>query len=242
MSTPVPHVHADTQTREQWLEKAIEVYFRPLFAQLDYTMPERIHVSVGWGVGQSRATQETANILATCWSGTVSADSFPHIFISPTLVKASEVLATLAHELVHATLDPEMSHGKDFRTLAEKIGLVGRMTATVADSASGAEYMLLAEESGELGPYPHSAIDLSLVLTRAPKPELVPAGGAPLPKISSGPKPQSNRWVRVSCPDHRGAPTVRTSRKSVAEGRAPLCGENDESGMPCAMRMTIHDA
>jgi len=239
MSSPTPNTaHTDTRTREQWLEKAIEVYFRPLFAQLGYTIPERIHVSVGWGVGQSRATQETAAILATCWSGTVSEDSFPHIFISPTLAKASEVLATLAHELVHATLDPEMSHGKDFKTLAEQIGLVGRMTATVADSASGAEYMLLAEESGDLGPYPHSAIDLSLVLTRVPKPELVPVGG-PEPKISSGPRAQSNRWVRVSCPDHPAAPTVRTSRKTVEQGRAPLCGENDESGMPCAMRMTI---
>lgn len=234
MSAPT---HNDTTNRESWLVKAIDVYFRPLFAQLGYKIPDVVHVSVGWGAG--RAGAESKDIAGQCWSGMASPkDNAPHVFISPMLSDPIEVLGTLAHELVHATLDPVMDHGKEFRTLATAIGLTGKMTATTADVVTAAQYVLLTEPSGDLGPYPHSAIEILSLPTRAREPQTV---GGPKPRrVSSGPAKQEARWVKVVCPDHESAPVVRTSRRTVEDGRAPLCGESvDDHGTPCGQRMIL---
>lgn len=230
-----PTTTPESRSREAWLQKAIDIHFRPMFAQIGYTIPETIHVSVGWGYG--RASAESKNIAGQCWSGMASEDSFPHIFISPMMVDPAEVLGTLAHELVHATLDPIMDHGKDFKILATAVGLVGPMTATTADMSTGMEYMLMAEDGGELGPYPHSMLSVLVLPDRAKTLELV---GGPPQRITSGPAPQVARWVRVVCPNHPGAPSVRTARATVGSGRSPLCGEPiDEIGTPCATRMVL---
>lgn len=233
MSAPTQNT---THNRESWLVKAIDVYFRPLFAQLGYKIPDVVHVSVGWGAG--RAGRESTDIAGQCWSGLASPkDNAPHIFICPMLADPIEVLATLAHELVHATLDPVMDHGKDFRTLAVQIGLAGKMTATTADVVTAAQYVLLTEPTGDLGPYPHSAIELLSLPVRSRDPELV---GGPKRRITSGPAKQEARWVKVVCPDHEGAPVVRTSRRTVEDGRAPLCGMPvDDHGTPCGQRMIL---
>jgi hypothetical protein len=224
-----------TRNREAWLDRAIDLFFRPLFAQLGYKIPDVVHVSVGWG--QGRAGAESKDIAGQCWSGVTSEDSAPHIFISPMLSDPIEVLGTVAHELVHATLDPVMDHGKEFRSLATKIGLVGKMTATVPDVSTSAQYMLLTQPDGDLGPYPHSALSILELPVRSRQPEM--AGGPPR-RVTSGPAKQEARWVKVVCPDHEGAPVVRTSRRAVEDGRGPLCGEPvDDHGTPCGQRMTL---
>lgn len=233
---PDGDTNAVAANREAWLARAIDRYFRPMFAQLGYTVPETVHVSVGWGYG--RAGAESKIILGNCWSGVTSEDSAPHVFISPTLVDPAQTLAVLAHELVHATLDPIMDHGKEFKALATAIGLLGPMTATTADISTSAEYMLMTEDGGELGPYPHSAIHLlDLPVRLSPVPQVV---GGPRRRVSSGPAPQEARWVRVVCPDHgTGAFAVRTSRRAVEQGQAPLCGESGSDGVPCGVRMVL---
>ena len=238
MSTPTPAPGADTHTREAWLEKAIAVYFRPLFEQIGYKIPELVHVSVGWGYG--RASAESKIILGQCWSGVASEDSAPHIFVSPMVSDPAEVLAIIAHELIHATLDPDMSHGKEFKTLADAVGLTGPMTETTADISTSAEYMLMAEEGGELGPYPHSALSVfEFAKNPAKVPEYV-GGPTPRRKVTSGPAPQRARWLRVRCADHPSGGSVMTSRSTVDRGAAPMCGESiDDLGTPCGNRMTL---
>src|SRR4051812_1552504 len=222
--TPVDPQSADENVvavnREAWLQRAIDIYFRPVFDQLGYAIPPVIHVSVGWGAG--RAGAESKDIAGQCWGGSASADSYPHIFISPAVGDAAEVLGILAHELVHATLDPFLDHGKDFRDLATAIGLMGKMTATTPDMATYTQYMLLASDGEELGPYPHSAISLLSLPRLAAVPELV---GAPPRRISSGPAPQTARWFRVRCPEHPDGGSVRISRATAERGATPLCGE-----------------
>jgi hypothetical protein len=231
---PTPAADITATNREAWLVRAIDLFFRPEFAKLGYKIPDPIHVSVGWGCG--RAGAESKDIAGQCWSGVASKDSAPHIFISPMVDDPIEVLAILAHELVHATLDPIMDHGKPFRTLALEIGLVGPMAATEASNGAAAEYMLLAEPTGLLGVYPHSAISIfEFARKGAPVPQTV---GGPPRRITSGPAKQTgSRHIRVFCPDHPQAFAVRSCQSAVDQGSTPLCGVNGDDGTPCGLRM-----
>lgn len=237
-----PDDHTVATNREAWLQRSIDRYFRPMFAQLGYTIPATVHVSVGFGRGNSGG--ESRGVPGSCWSGVNSEDSWPHVFLSPVLADPAAALAVLAHMLVHATLDPVLDHGQDFKTLATAIGLEGPMTATSANLATSAEYMLMAEPDGELGPYPHSAIHLLELPSRvAAVPELV---GGPARRVSSGPATQTTRWYRAVCPEHgTEAGSVRISRKTVQRNAAPLCGEpigeppveGPDTRPPCGLRM-----
>jgi hypothetical protein len=110
------------------------------------------------------------------------------------------VLATLVHELVHASVGTECGHKGPFRTLALALGLAGKMTATVA----GPELLaLLGALALELGPYPHARIDL----TSRPK--------------------QGTRLVKVACTqgcETEGKPyVVRMTRLHLDNLGAPVC-------------------
>lgn len=59
------------------------------------------------------------------------------------------ILATLAHEMVHAALDPEEEHGERFAQLAEAIGLEGRPEATVPGPDFEAHVRDLIDTLGE---------------------------------------------------------------------------------------------
>src|SRR5260370_42629408 len=78
-------------TREAWLHAAAEV-FRPRFTEIGLPLPERLHISVGFGYG-SRA--ESRQLLAQCWARCTSADGVNHIFISPAQGAPAPVLAAL---------------------------------------------------------------------------------------------------------------------------------------------------
>lgn len=237
MSTPI--TGRKYATREQWLEAAIEE-FRPTFEQIGYPLPERVHVSCGWGYGKAHA--EAKDIAGQCWSGTQSEDSYPHVFIGPMLHRPVEVLGTLIHELIHAALDPEMSHGKSFKAAATTLGLVGPMRATVPDLPTGLQYEMLAAEGGVLGPYPHSPIELlpSLSVNDPAARPVVAVGGG---RGTTAPAPQVSRWLNVRCPDcmgptGRGHRVVKISRSGFEQG-APLCGAvlDAETGQRCLQEM-----
>lgn len=206
------------QTREAWLHNAIDA-LRPRFVEVGMPIPERIHISVGFGYG---AKAESAKILGECWSRVASKDGVNHIFISPEVGDTARILDILIHELVHAADNNQSGHKGAFAEAATRLGLTGKMTATTASVPLMAEMMCLAETLGE---YPHGVLDLTLL--KAPVP--VPAGpGVPAakrPRISSGPAKQGTRMIKLSCASHGcecEGYTVRTSEKWIAVGM-PMC-------------------
>lgn len=143
-----------TLNREAWLQSAVSE-LRPLFKGAGYDIPE-IHVSVGWpssgGLGRKKRT------IGECWSGTVSEDKKPHLFISPLLDEkggVSDVLATLVHELVHVAVGTEAKHGPKFKKAMDRVFLEGKPTATHASEDLVARLKLVVEKLGE---FPHSKL------------------------------------------------------------------------------------
>ncbi|WP_200209087.1 SprT-like domain-containing protein [Micromonospora coerulea] len=209
---------APQMTREAWLLSAVEV-FRPRFVEVGMPLPERIHVSVGFGFGTKA---ESANILGQCWARRASEDGVNHLFISPEVADTAKVLACLLHELIHAADDCVNGHKGAFAEAATRFGFTGSLLTLNPSIELAAEMMALA---ASLGDYPHGALSAaSRMRTRTP--ELVPAGGdAPKGKISSGPGTQTTRMLKLVCPGGEsccGGYTVRTTAKWVAVGM-PSC-------------------
>ena len=182
-----------TETREQWLERAVDA-FRPLFAfgtGAGYPLPAKIRVSTGFPfIGRKS--------IGECWLPSNSADGAHQIFISPTLTDISGpqgVLATLFHELCHAALPDEVKHRGAFKRLAAAVYLVGPWTAT---SASESLQRLFQQMEAELGPSPHAAITASARAT----------------------KKQTTRLLKAEC---KCGYTVRVTRKWLDAVGAPIC-------------------
>lgn len=146
--------------REAWLSSAVSFLNDHLekneLARMD------VRVSCGWpsrgGAGSGQKI-----VIGQCFDGSVSRDGKPQIFISPRIEKSIEVLGTLLHELVHASVGCQYGHRKPFSQAAKKVGLEGPPTAT---SVGKDLVPLLQTFVDQTGPYPHAA----LVPTVAKKP------------------------------------------------------------------------
>lgn len=179
--------------REAWLTQLVE-RLRPLFEDKGYTVPETVHVSVGWP--SKGALSRKKRVIGQCWYPTASADQNPHIFISPVLEQALDVAATVVHELGHAVLPEGVKHGPGFVKFMKLVGLEGKPTATHAgEQLAGYLRDLLAQ----LGPYPHAALS-----------------------ATEKEKPQTTRMLKLMCPQHEDY-IVRASRKVIDLG-LPICG------------------
>lgn len=142
-------------SREAWLAAAaldIMTKFRDVFA--DHFGDEGIehlrnlHVSTGF---PSRGG--LTKVIGECWASRAAADEVTHhIFINPRLTDVVEVVATLAHEMVHAADDGENKHKGPFVKAVRDMGLEGKATATVAGEAF-AEYARGID--ARIGSYPH---------------------------------------------------------------------------------------
>ncbi|MEU8086354.1 hypothetical protein AB0B57_22435 [Micromonospora sp. NPDC049101] len=214
---------APEMTREAWLRRAVDV-FRPRFVEVGMPLPEKLHVSVGFGFGTKA---ESKNILGQCWAGRASDDGVNHLFISPEVAETSKVLAVLLHELIHAADDCVSGHKDKFADVATKFGFEGSLLTLNPSETLAAEMVALAET---LGDYPHGALSAATRMrTGEPEPE-VPAAdpgvpAAPRGRISSGPATQTTRMLRLSC-KAEGCTcegyAVRTSAKWIAKG-LPYC-------------------
>jgi hypothetical protein len=182
-------------TRELWLEQATDRLREGLFKQNGFEVP-KARVSVGFPGGGSARKR-----IGEHWHPRASDDQVSQVFISPVLSDAVQVLDVLAHELVHAIV-PDAGHKAPFRAIAVKIGLTGKMTATVAGPELKAKLEALGKELVE---YPHSKINLS------------------------GRKKQTTRLLKAwcnqdSCRAEDDKPyTVRITRKWLDEYGAPIC-------------------
>ena len=150
-----------TTTREAWLEAAV-AQLTPIFTKAGYTIPS-CRVSCGFA-----STGVRSGHIGQCWSKRSSKDGINQIFISPALEGPIEVLDTLFHELVHAVDDCQHKHGKEFKKIAIKLGMVGPMRSAGAGPVLKEK---LKELAGRLGPYPHASLSgPKKVAARSPRP------------------------------------------------------------------------
>jgi hypothetical protein len=176
--------------REEWLRDLVDA----LRDRYDGELPETVHVSVGFTSKGMRSTR-----VGECWHGIASSDGAPHVFIHPLISDGVDVAAILVHELVHACR-PTAKHGPAFKQMAIRLGLTGKMTATVPSDELRAS---LAEVIEDIGPYPHPQLS---------------GGGS-----SNGPK-QTTRMLKLECPEC--GYLVRTSSKWLEVG-LPMCPDGD---------------
>jgi len=170
--------------REQWLEEATTLLDSEVFNTVGYRIPDDVKVSCGWPVSGGASRQAT---IGQCFSRAVSSNNVNEIFISPKLDDAIEVLSVLAHEHIHAIDDCKSGHKGLFRTIAKKIGLEGKMTATTASEALKVK---LEEIVRKIGDYPHAKLDYTKQI-----------------------KKQSTRMIKVECSECEFS--YRTSRKNI---------------------------
>lgn len=112
-----------TLTRQQWLDAFIAIA-RPIFARVGRPLPGNVRAAI---CPPHRSKQRTVGL---CWSDAVSEDRGREIWITAAETDPVRVAGILVHELCHAALPHEVKHGKEFRELATRLGLVGPMTAT----------------------------------------------------------------------------------------------------------------
>lgn len=142
-------------TREAWL-RAATVHLRPIVDKAGALVPE-VQVSCGWPARGALARSKRR--VGECWHGSANKDGQSHVFVSPCLDNAVEVVGCLLHELIHASLPLKVKHGRAFAKLALACGLEGKPTATTVGSVLAKR--INAEILPALGPYPHQAIDAS---------------------------------------------------------------------------------
>lgn len=176
-------------TREEWLSVFVQ-YLRPVFAAAGSPLPEKIRISCAFPV---RSRTAIGQIL----SRRLSSDGTREIFISPVLSEAARVCDVVIHELVHAALPEGSGHGAKFRRLALKLGLVGKMTATIAGEKLRAWLDNIIPVY--LGSYPHSKVI----------------------SFDTG-KKQTTRLIKLQCPACEMI--IRATRQALAESGAPFCG------------------
>jgi hypothetical protein len=137
--------------------------------------------------------------IGQCWDGSTTKDGKPQIFISPLLDDVATdpqgVLATLVHELVHATIGCEAAHGPRFAKAARKLGLDGKPTSTHA----GDDLLVrLKQIADELGAFPHTKLVPGMKLR----------------------KKQTTRMKKAVCDCGY---TVRLTKKWMDEVGLPIC-------------------
>lgn len=181
-------------TREQYLELAIEAMRGSIFK--GYIIP-KVRVSVGFPGGGSAKKRIGEN-----WSPEASSDGIGQMFISPVLDNATEVLAVLVHECVHAVVGNKFKHGPVFRKCALAVGLEGKMTSTNATAELAKR---LNELISTLGVYPHSKLNLSMRSI----------------------KKQSTRMIKMECSEC--GYIARTSQRNIDSFGAVQCPCNGEA-------------
>lgn len=154
------------RTREEYLTVFAEMLIDEVHgpagfdtnAESGMPLATQIRVSVGWPT--TRALNKYGRTIGQCFHPQFSKGGWTEIFISPYLEDVTEVGATLAHELLHAALPFSYGHDHRFEKACHDIGLEGPATATVAGAALK---QTIDNIAAQLGPYPHSAIDINMI-------------------------------------------------------------------------------
>ena len=206
-------MHTQSMNRETWLEEMTNRFVIPHFSECGFPYLElsttKIRCSVSFIEG-TRSSKKNKTIGAH-YSHHFSEGGEQHVLIHPSLDQGSRVVDVLIHELIHAQLPIDAGHGKEFREIALKVGLTGKMTSTVATPELKKKIDGWVKKVGE---YPHSKFDVSK--TR---------------------KKQTTRMVKVACYSHgydcgNGNYKVGMSRTLIEKFGTPMCPE-------CGFQMTV---
>lgn len=166
---------------ETWLGRAYPQIRHIIKERTGLDPPEHARVSIGWP--RSKSKKSGTDTIGEAWvAGAL--DKVPQIYISPQVGDAERALDVLAHEGLHLGL-PKAGHDKKFAAAASKLGLQGDPTETFAGPALKVVLRDLAEE---LGPYPHSPIEL-------------PKEAKPKPREG---EPNKAKYVCVDCQSMNG--------------------------------------
>lgn len=190
---------AEFGAREHWLHNAANAIldeYRDVFTEQfgKDGVKQLANIRVSTGFPSRRG--ENGKVIGQCWNSKVSKDQSHHIFINPLLEDPTRVIATLAHEMVHAADDGEHGHKGVFTKAVRGLGLEGKPTATFA----GPEFTSFTRRVvKELGKYPHVALTPTVVT-----------------------KTQKTYMLKVECPACHCV--VRMTQKWLDEAGAPFCG------------------
>lgn len=118
--------------RVAWYELAYEKIRRDILPEA----PPAVTISVGFPIkkrsGKNMAVGECAFDCFTEHGDGFGAENI--ITLHPILGDdVIDALATLAHEMIHAALEPDVKHGKGFQKVCKRIGLRKPWTATEPD-------------------------------------------------------------------------------------------------------------
>lgn len=143
------------ETREAWLNAAATIIggqfaeeFAEHFGDKGQEHLDNLLVSAGFPSKMGLTKR-----IGECWAAEAAGDKIQHhIFINPRLEDPIEVIATLAHEMVHAADNGDHGHKGPFVKMVRDMGLEGKATATVA----GEDFKVFAGKVvEEIGDYPH---------------------------------------------------------------------------------------
>jgi hypothetical protein len=184
--------------RETWLTAANVLIDEAIFKPAGAKLPKKLRVTCGWPSVRSMSAKNQR--IGECWSSSASKDGSVEIIIGMGLDDPVRVLDVLVHEDVHGIVGNECGHKGPFATLARKVGLQGKLTATVASPELEKQLKAI---SAKLGPYPHARLE----------------GRGPVKK-------QTTRMVKCECSEC--GYVARTTRTWLVELGAPLCPCNGE--------------
>lgn len=191
------------ETREEWLNAAaheiatkFSEVFTKHFGAAGWEHLQHLKASTGFPSREGLTKR-----IGECWKSAAAEDQTTHhIFINPRLTDVVMVIATLAHEMVHAADDGENKHKGPFLRAVRDLGLEGKATATVA----GPEFAEWAHSLDKaLGDYPHTALVPLMVE-----------------------KKQSTRMLKLEAPCC--GYIVRTTKKWLEEEGFPSCPHGNE--------------
>jgi hypothetical protein len=190
-----------TKNRETWLHEAAEniaAAYHDVFVEHFGEKAVEQHLgNLRVSAGFPSRGGESGKVIGQCWNSKSSKDKSHHIFISPQLKDPVRVLATQAHEMVHAIDDGEHKHKGVFVKAVRALGLEGKPTATFA----GPDFRKFVDSlvKDTIGEYPHEAL---------------------VPTLKT--EKQKTYMLKVTCP-HCGC-VVRMTQKWVDQSGAPFCG------------------
>lgn len=153
-----PIVH---QTREEYLEAAVQAIITDIFTPAEVEVPP-VRVSVGWPGGRG----PKKNVIGQCFDKRVSKDGKAQIFVTPAIDDAYVTIETLTHELIHAIVEghedengevKHHGHRGEFVRIARAIGFEKPWKETPASEELREQLQAIADRLGE---YPHAAITM----------------------------------------------------------------------------------
>lgn len=187
-------------SREAWLRTATDE-LRPYFVKFGYALPEKIRFAIAFP-----STGKRGAMAGECWHPESSDDQHFEIIIRADIADPLEVLGVLVHELVHSLLPSTVKHGKEFRVIALRIGLEGKMRHARPAPLLRERLQTLATSLGAL---PHAKLHFA--------------------SVSDVPKKQRSRHLKAECPANGCGYLIQLSAK-WAKAALPLCPMNFKHG------------